>query len=55
MPIFTDEIKIACAGELSSSYVEAKIKEFGILPLRWAIVNVDENFLTVSVAYQKNS
>ncbi len=55
MAILTDEIKIARIGKLSSSYIEAKIVELGFLPLRWAIVNVDENFLTVSVSYQKNS
>ena len=33
-----------------NSYIEEKIRQYGIDPIRWAIIEINENELTLSVA-----
>lgn len=37
-----------------NSCIEAKIRQYGIDPIRWAIIEINENELTLSVAGIKN-
>ncbi len=54
MKIITREIKIKNTNSLNTEYIESEMKKLGIVPLRWAIVNADENCLVVSAAYEVN-
>ena len=51
--ITTDNIKLKKIAELNSSYVESELAKLGILPLRWAIVEVLDEYFVLSVSYRK--
>lgn len=53
MKILSEEIKIKKPASLSSEYIENELKKTGRDPLRWAIVDVHEETLVVSVSYYK--
>lgn len=52
MDIVSKLVEIENNGEINNDFIESKLNEMGIIPLRWAIVNVDCNKLTLSVAHQ---
>ena len=43
-------VKIKNNNNLTTEYVETELKKQHINPLRWAIVNVDDDCCTISVA-----
>ena len=38
---------------ISTNHVEAELHKLGINPLRWAITNIENTTLTVSLAYER--
>lgn len=50
MEITSKLIKIEANLPVDNDFIEKKLKEMGIEPLRWAIVSVRENILTISLA-----
>lgn len=50
MKIESDIIKIPYTKNISTEYVEQELKKLGIVPLRWAVVDIKDNSLAVSVA-----
>lgn len=50
MKIQTKKIDLELEFPISSEEIEKEIEKRGIKPLRWAIVNVSGNKLTISVA-----
>lgn len=55
MRIVDEIITIRCESlPPKNSFIEAKILQHGIEPIRWAIIKVEDNTLTLSVAGIKN-
>ena len=52
MAIVSKLIEIEAEMPVDNEFIEAALHEIGILPLRWAVVKVDENNLTVSLSYE---
>lgn len=52
--ILSDCVKIKNIKNLSTDYVESELKKQGIVPLRWAITDVDDVTLTISLAYERD-
>lgn len=50
--ITTGQFKIKKSVELTSYYIEQSLLDIGIEPLRWAIVDFDDNFYFVEVSYE---
>lgn len=50
MEIKSDTVEIAAMKCPTSEYIEAKLNELEIKPLRWSIVYVDDKIFRVSVA-----
>lgn len=50
MEIISKLVEIEAQALIDNNYIEKKIREMGIEPLRWAIVNVRNNMLTISLA-----
>jgi len=50
MEIISKLIEIEANLPTDNDFIESKLREMGIEPLRWAIVKVEGNILTVSVA-----
>lgn len=50
MEITSKLIEIEAQLPVDNEFIEAKLKEMGIEPLRWAIVDVKNNILTISLA-----
>lgn len=50
MEIISQLVKIEANLPVSNDFIEAKLAEMNIKPLRWAIVKVEKNILTVSLA-----
>lgn len=50
MEINSKTVQIKVQNPITTSYIEDKLKEMGIEPLRWAIVKADNNTLTISIA-----
>ncbi len=48
--ITTKEVKIKKTDKLDSDYIESHLKQMGLNVLRWAIVKVDEEFYTLTLA-----
>ncbi len=53
--ILTKEIKINKTSNLSSEYIESKLKELGLTVLRWAIVGIESENYLVNAAVIDNS
>ena len=51
MEIVSKIIEIKADLPVDNDYIEKKIHEMGIEPLRWAVVKVGNGTLTVSLAY----
>jgi len=52
MEILSKLIEIEAELPVYNDYIEKQIREMGIEPLRWAIVKVNGNKLTISLAYE---
>lgn len=50
MEITSKLIEIEADLPVDNDFIEKKLEEMGIEPLRWAIVNVHGNILTISLA-----
>ena len=53
MSIVSEIIDIKNNGNPTTEYVEEELKKQGIIPLRWAIVKIGNDFFTINVAYDK--
>ena len=51
--ILSDCIKIKNVENISTNHVEAELHKSGINPLRWAIADIENTTLTVSLAYER--
>ncbi len=52
MEIVSKLVKIEAQLPIDNVFIEQKLYEIGIEPLRWAIVKVDKNELTISLAHE---
>lgn len=50
MRVESQIVKIPKLNNLSVEYIESELTKLNILPIRWAIVHVDDKMYTVSVA-----
>lgn len=50
MEIISKLVEIEAKLPADNAFIETKIKEMGIDPLRWCIVKVSDNKLTISLA-----
>lgn len=50
MEIVSKLVKFEAELPVDNEFVEAKLEEMGIKPLRWAIVDVEGKIITVSLA-----
>ncbi len=50
MEITSKLVKIEADLPVDNDFIEKRLKEMGIKPLRWAIVDVQGNILTISLA-----
>lgn len=50
MEITSKLIEIDADLPVDNNFIENKLREMGIEPLRWAIVGVNNNLLTISLA-----
>lgn len=50
MEIISKLVEIEAELPVDNIYIEHKLQELGIEPLRWAIVGVNGNILTISLA-----
>ncbi len=50
MEIISKLVEIETTLPVDNDFIEAKLREMGIEPLRWAIVKVDNGVLTISLA-----
>ena len=51
MEIISKLVEIKITLPIDNDFIEAKLAEMGINPLRWAIVKVNGNKLTLSISY----
>ena len=51
MQIVSEIIKIPFTKNISTEYVEAELKKSGIIPLRWAITDINNDYFTINCAY----
>lgn len=52
MEIISKLIEIEAELPVDNDFIEAKLAEMDIYPLRWAIVGVGQNSLTISLAIE---
>lgn len=50
MEIISKLVKIEAKFPIDNSFIEQRLAEMSICPLRWAIVGVKNNVLTISLA-----
>lgn len=50
MEVISKLVEIEANLPVDNDFIENKLKEMGIEPLRWAIVGVNGNILTISLA-----
>jgi len=54
--IKSEVIKIKKAENFDNLYIEQELKNLGLDVVRWAVIDIDKKYLTVSVSvYSKNS
>ena len=51
--IVSESIKIAKVDDVSTEYIEDELKKQSIVPIRWAITDIDEKDITISLAYER--
>lgn len=49
--IKSENIKIKKIDGFDNLYIEQELKALGLNIVRWAVIDVNENFVTVSVSY----
>ncbi len=49
--ILSDNIKIKKITDFDNLYIEQEFKNLGLDVVRWAVIAVDEEYLTLSVSY----
>lgn len=49
--IISNLVKLKLTNDIAK--IENELKKLGIEPLRWAVVEVSENELTISVSYEQ--
>ena len=49
--IRSENIKIKKIDGFDNLYIESELKNLGLELVRWAVIAVDEEYLTVSVSY----
>lgn len=54
MKIVTEETELQKPSEFSTEYIETSLRTKGIDPLRWAVVKISSDKITVSVSYRQN-
>lgn len=47
------QFEISKTENLTSGYIESELKKLGIIPLRWAIVNISKENYALSVSFEK--
>lgn len=52
MEIISKIVELKAVFPIENAYIESELKKLGFAPLRWAIVKVDENTLTISFAFE---
>lgn len=52
--ILSKQVEIDKAADLNSEYIESELQRLGIVPLRWAIVEVLRDKYVLSVSYESN-
>lgn len=50
MEITSKLVEIEAELPVDNEYIEKKLADMGIKPLRWAIVKIEKNILTISLA-----
>ena len=55
MQIVSEIIDIPNNGNPSTEYIEQELKKMNIIPLRWAIVKISEDFFTINCACDRIS
>ena len=51
--IVSDNIVINNVENISTEYIENELKKTGIDPIRWAITKVEQETLTITLAYER--
>lgn len=51
--IVSENVKIHTTLPTTNEIIEKELKQKGIKPLRWAIIEADKQELTISVSYEK--
>ena len=51
--IISDNIKLDRVENVTTEYIENELKKQGIEPIRWAITDINENEITISLAYER--
>lgn len=51
MQIISENINIKNINEFSTEYIESELKKLNLDFVRWAIVEIQEDFFTVNVSY----
>jgi len=51
--IISDNIKLDRVENISTEYIESELKKQGIEPVRWAIIDINEKEITISLAYER--
>lgn len=49
MKIISKLVEIKAELPVDNHFIEKRLKEIGIKPLKWAVVNVENNILTLSL------
>jgi len=52
LEVLSKLVEIEATLPVDNNFIEAKLADKNIIPLRWAIVKVNENKLTISLAYE---
>ncbi len=49
--IVSENIKIKIQKPISADKIEEELKKNGLTPLRWAVINVENDIYTISLSY----
>ncbi len=52
--IISEIIKISKPNNFDNLYIENALENLGIVPIRWAIVEINNENISVSVSYETN-
>ncbi len=51
MKIISENIKIKNTNTFTTEYIEGELAKMNIEPIRWAIIDINENFFTLCVSH----